>query len=106
MRDHNSEIHLQAVFVEQFSDHLVNVYHKLEAQIMSTPGDESRKPLCLVLGAHSSLMALQAALVTVSMAASFGGRMEKTLMGKRSNGTPYMMWRNAAPGFAPPCEAW
>ena len=31
MRDHSSEIHLQAVFVEQFSDHLVKVYHKLEA---------------------------------------------------------------------------
>ena len=64
---------------------------------MPTPGDESRKPLCLVLGAHSSLMALQAALVTASTAASFGGRMEKTLMGKKSNGKPYY---DVTPNFA------
>ena len=89
VRGQASAIYLQAVFVDQFSNHLVKVYHKLEAQTMPTPGDEDRQPRCRVLEAYDSLRKLEAALTTASTATAFGGRVEAALHRKRSDDSPF-----------------
>ena len=86
IRTNAAEIHLQALL---YTNHLVKIYHALEAQSMPTPGEADTKPVPVVLTAYPRLMGLLAALTTSSTASTFTSPVEQTLLGKKGDGTPY-----------------
>ena len=90
IRTNATEIYLQALFVEEYTDCLVKTYHALEAQSMPTLGNVDTKLVpVVVLTAYPRLMGLLADLTASSTNSTFASPVEQTLIGKEADDTPY-----------------